>query len=100
MLFTFLGLICCGTSQTGTSEQAYVKDSDIDAAKIAAMKAAELGRLISMWSMNDIFFPVDTIIIKLRNAFIVIRRICIQDNVFFVRHAVFLFFFFSILIKN
>ncbi|KAI3444322.1 hypothetical protein Pfo_000987 [Paulownia fortunei] len=31
-----------GPGMDGTSEQAYVKDSDIDAAKIAAMKAAEL----------------------------------------------------------
>ncbi|KAL0383441.1 UNVERIFIED_CONTAM: hypothetical protein Scaly_0631400 [Sesamum calycinum] len=41
------------SSSDGNSEQAFVKDSDIDAAKIAAMKAAELDSLALVLSLDE-----------------------------------------------
>ncbi|KAK4404756.1 hypothetical protein Sango_0844200 [Sesamum angolense] len=42
-----------GPGAEGNSEQAFVKDSDIDAAKIAAMKAAELDSLALVLSLDE-----------------------------------------------
>ena len=46
-----------------SSEQDYVKESDIDAAKVAAMKAAELGMhlLLTVKKLNKVLWVVITI---------------------------------------
>lgn len=60
---------------TGTSEPAYVTDSDIDAAKIAAMKAAELGLLILSVVLKHLYSIGYHVIGSSMNAFADLRRI-------------------------
>lgn len=77
---------------TGTSEPAYVTDSDIDAAKIAAMKAAELGLLIFNVLLKRVFSIGYHVIGSSMNVFADLGRISL--------YRICIFIFFPVLAGN